>query len=750
MIRTYAVGNFNTASRLDDHTGPWVDLVTLGDADSQWRDVMSDPTNPDKVIIVGSGQGAFPLSGNVSIQVSTDAGATWSIPGGNWADTCDFFHEVWYVDTNTIWAVNSSGLVVRSLDGGATFDTVTQFGAVGAGDTFWTSAIHAIDDQVAVVLGAPTNSISELTCYVWKTIDGGNTWNLLNGGATLFNSIVDPVTGQAYSTAGTSNAIWMSPDEEKIVATCSYAQFLSTDGTLGGFTSTFNAIGIDTHRSGIHGTWFPSYDPDPQYHIHTGGFAISCVASSDNANSYDLIRANEPAGYGVVPPGNTSIIIRGAHQYAPLTGYYSYNDEDNAYIEHSTNNFATGTLSNTKAVQGATYEAIWTSIELSPITTCYELRDCAEEAVSIFTQTDLSEFVGQVISIQDETGHEAEGCWTVIEVGTGCEGTDPVLIYRCYDDCEHCLPEEEPIQTPCPRGVQPGYTTGNCDPEIVEKVKCTYSELMYQKMMSNRYKIEYCCPKDEEKAFIEYEKIRLKLLEGEDPTPDPCNPECYSYEIEIAPEDSAITTYIDCFEEEQIIITDVNPDPLALPRTIGFCALDTSVPTSVVTHPDLSIDTYILERVDGCTPPWVDPRACIGYHVEMSNYTIGDISFRYLDCDGIEVVVTKVGNAKDIEFFDFCGLEGQIFEREGDFIPTDIFTQEEGPCTGLPPCVEYTVVLNNPNAGTIRYVNCQGQDSSFAYQGQDTDQELTFCGISGQTLVCTTCNFFSYSETGNC
>jgi len=74
MTRTYAVGNFNTVSRLNDHgnSAPfgWEDLTPLGNADSQWRDVMCDPTNPDKVVMVGSSNQA----GNVSIQVSTDAG----------------------------------------------------------------------------------------------------------------------------------------------------------------------------------------------------------------------------------------------------------------------------------------------------------------------------------------------------------------------------------------------------------------------------------------------------------------------------------------------------------------------------------------------------------------------------------------------------------------------------------------------------------------------------------------------------
>ena len=113
-------------------------------------------------------------------------------------------------------------------------------------------------------------------------------------------------------------------------------------------------------------------------------------------------------------------------------------------------------------------------------------------------------------------------------------------------------------------------------------------------MMSRRFAIEYCCPPNEIDLSIKKEKIDMLLMTGIDPTPDPCNPKCFSYEINIIGTDSAVTTYVDCFEVAQVIITPVDTDPLALPRMIGFCALDTSVPTTVVTHPDDTTDTYIL------------------------------------------------------------------------------------------------------------------------------------------------------------
>jgi len=744
MIRTYAVGSFNTANRLDDHTGPWIPLTTLGDTDSQWRDVMSDPTDPDKVIIVGSAQIAGGFNG--SIQVSSDAGVTWTIPGGDWTDSADFFHELWYVNTNVIWAVNSSGIVVRSTDGGLNFNLAEPFGVLLPQDTLWTSAIHALDENVAVVLGSPTGGQSEPLCYVWITTDAGLNWGLLNGGATLSTNLINPVTGNPWTTVGAANGIWMSSDQQKIITGTGYLQHRSIDGG-----ATFLDAGTDIHRSGNHLTWFPSYDADPQYYRHTGGAPLSVTESNDAGASYILTRAYEPGSAGIIPSYNLPIQILGAHFYSPQNGYYGYHNNGVAYIDRTSNGGVDGIVSHTNPTIGASYEAIWTSVEVQPFVPCFELTDCAGILAPIFTQSDLSAQDGQVITLADDTNHEIEGCWLVTATTISCPDTEEIAVYKCYDDCETCLPPVQPPEVPCPRPVDPGYNTGLCDPSIVEAVLCSFSEMIYQQMMSKRYKIEYCCLPDEENIIIRFEKIQMKLRESESLAPDPCNPECYAYQIDIDGADSAVTTYVDCFEEAQIIITDVDPDPLAIPRTIGFCALDTSVPTSVVTHPDTSIDTYILERVDECTPPWVNPRACIGYTVNMSNFTAGDQSFRYLDCDGIEVIITKPGGIKDIAQYNFCGLEGQTIVRDNPFSPFDVFNVTEGPCTGLPPCVEYTVTLLNTNLnGSFTYTDCLGNPVIENYNGADTYQIFIVCGIQGQTITCPACADFDVVESGSC
>tara|TARA_R110000868_G_scaffold5681_6_gene33625 strand:- start:20436 stop:22163 length:1728 start_codon:yes stop_codon:yes gene_type:complete len=575
MSKTYAVGNSNTITRLDNHTGPWIELSSPVLSNSIWRDVMTNPLDENNVFIVGSARAEVSFA-NASILTSNDAGITWNIPGGNWTSV-SYFYEIWCVDENVIWATASEGKVVLSIDGGATFDLVS--GIVGNGAYFQTAGIHALDDQVAIVLGSPSESVTQSELYVWKTIDGGTTWVTLNGGVTL-----DPI-GLSGDT-GNANGIWMSPDQQKIVVGTGYYQYLSLDGGV-----TFTDVNASHDRSGIHLTWFPSYDPNPQYFRHTGGIAHVVSESVDSGISYTDIRGLNTQGI--------LIQILGAHFYAPYDGYYGYHDNGIAYIDSTNDGGITGTVSHTNSNSGASYNAIWTSVEIPPFVQCFELTDCAGIALPIFTQTNLTEQDGLVITLADETNHEIEGCWLVTATDITCPDTVSVAVYKCYEDCEDCLPCPEPIKEPQPRLIDPGYVTGICDPEIVEKIKCSFSDIIYKRMMSIRYMIQYCCPKDNYQIMIDYEILKLNLITSPNPTPDPCDPICSTYELTIDSLDSAITTYIDCDGEAQTLITLVGT------TFIRLCALDTTPPISIVTHPDTLTDVYILEPQEECNPPYI-------------------------------------------------------------------------------------------------------------------------------------------------
>ena len=188
--RSYTVGELNTVLRRDAHLGPWIDISPAFAGNNHWFDVMAFPGEPDKVIAVGGIQAGSPSQG---IIVSYDAGVTWQVPTGNWAQWGKAFYEVWVVGSGVgsqvIWVVGEAGAVVKSIDGGLSFNNPNQFSAgfpthPGGGSLSYTAAIHAIDANTAVVGGAVLNLIGISEAYVWKTIDGGNSWLPLNTGAT--------------------------------------------------------------------------------------------------------------------------------------------------------------------------------------------------------------------------------------------------------------------------------------------------------------------------------------------------------------------------------------------------------------------------------------------------------------------------------------------------------------------------------------------------------------------------------------
>jgi hypothetical protein len=608
MVRTYAVGRANSAVRLDEHTGPWVNLVTQGSVDSIWRDVMSDPSNPDKVVIIGTAEDTSLV--NVSIQVSFDAGVTWTIPTGTWANDTSILHEVWYVDTNIIWAVGENGVVVKSIDGGLSFDTVlTAPGLIVAGDIPYTAAIHALDNQVAVVLGSPTSGLGEFLCYVWKTIDGGNTWTLLNGGNTLLNIIGTLST----NPAGKANGIWISEDEQRIIAATGYTQQLSIDAGI-----TFTQVAPEMTRSGVHLTWFPSYDPNPQYFRHVGGAPIEVNESTDSGVTYQTTRMYVfPVA---IPPTNTAVQITAAHFYTAYDGYYAYHSAGTTYIESTNDGAASGVASYANPDPFTSYEAIWTSGEIlpppppPPSGSCFELQDCLGITPSIITYIDLSALVGNVVSLKDDSNHEAPGCWLVLDYAGDCDGSVFVDVYKCYTDCEDCLPVPEVPCDPKPRVVYPNYITGICNPEIVDKAFCDFAEMMYDRMMALRYRIKTCCPKDDVLVYVRKEKVNLKLISTGAPIPIPYN------EYVFAQTESEAETIIQYLDDSGTLITITVPacDIRIGCEPITFCAQYGSIiigTTSVIAINELCDEgntcatnvylTYVglcSILVDPCTP----------------------------------------------------------------------------------------------------------------------------------------------------
>lgn len=66
------------------------------------------------------------------------------------------------------------------------------------------------------------------------------------------------------------------------------------------------------------------------------------------------------------------------------------------------------------------------------------------------------------------------------------------------------------------RQVTPGYNTPACSTDYYENVECTFSELMYKQVLSERYGISNCCPEEDMKWIIKHEMLMLDILVNPD------------------------------------------------------------------------------------------------------------------------------------------------------------------------------------------------------------------------------------------
>ena len=62
------------------------------------------------------------------------------------------------------------------------------------------------------------------------------------------------------------------------------------------------------------------------------------------------------------------------------------------------------------------------------------------------------------------------------------------------------------------RLVEPGYTAPACTPDKFESISCTAAEILYHRVLTERYGISNCCPEEDEQSLIRKELIDLASL----------------------------------------------------------------------------------------------------------------------------------------------------------------------------------------------------------------------------------------------
>lgn len=209
------------------------------------------------------------------------------------------------------------------------------------------------------------------------------------------------------------------------------------------------------------------------------------------------------------------------------------------------------------------------------LSTFYLLTDCSGEVGDIVTTTDLSDYIGQVIKIEN-----CDTCWEVSTTRTFTELSNVVVVtsyigcVECgidlpcvcskitnltlteqvveYIDCEDltqeitlevgetsekiCLKKWILPELPkgqflypeyfgdcqngvCPhpvfinnRTVRPGYNTPACRPDKYDEITCRFADIMYKVVLEKRYGITNCCPDEDHRWLVQKELIDLQAL----------------------------------------------------------------------------------------------------------------------------------------------------------------------------------------------------------------------------------------------
>lgn len=573
--KTYYIGDTGLVKRLDDvNSSPsvWLNKPLLFSPSPFLKDVKTLPTDGNTVFVVGK---AYPTGTFKGIARSTNGGNTWSIPGGNYTTVIGsvanfYFYEVWPIDATTIIVCGSNGYLFISTNGGADFNILNQIviPAIPNGDVY---SVHFSSALVGV---------AGLNNYIVKTIDGGTTWSVQNGGFQI-------------AGLGNVNGIHISDDGQAIIACGSTKIIASYDGGV-----SF----INKHTWGNQGNHLTWYKDSSVSLFWATGTNNEIVKSIDYGSTWTIVSPYSTA------PGNLN--YSGAHFYSynPVSGangFYSVNTIANYGVQYVQGNFPPsftfpGDIDN--SLKSAV--AVWTHVTTP---TCYKLTNCVT-GVYYTSNTDLSANLGDVVrfslvnplSADPPVNVPVEGCY-LVETASSCANSVSVvitdvftsgcaecaascfLLINCEDNTDTILtpysglsdylgeyiklgscPEKcyfvttAPVSCPAsddtyeiidsfatcsecigltsstvyelnPRRIKPGFYTPGCPPEYTVKVNCRFSEQYYDRMLLKRYGISVCCDDETDKWTIKKQLLDLKSIYDETlcvSSVIPCNPPC--------------------------------------------------------------------------------------------------------------------------------------------------------------------------------------------------------------------------------
>jgi photosystem II stability/assembly factor-like uncharacterized protein len=163
-------------------------LFRTGDGWASFETSNVPPNPATKVLFLNSRKGF--LSGSPGMLRTNDGGESWTEVNG----FAGKYHDVFAVGQDTLFAVNVSGVISRSFDGGDTWEHLNT----NLGYLWYDARLFFVDGRVGFLVESYGNQI-------FRTTDHGASWTLVHtAGAPLHRAYFDDhLTGYAVGDRGT-------------------------------------------------------------------------------------------------------------------------------------------------------------------------------------------------------------------------------------------------------------------------------------------------------------------------------------------------------------------------------------------------------------------------------------------------------------------------------------------------------------------------------------------------------------------
>lgn len=284
---------------------------------------------------------------------------------------------------------------------------------------------------------------------------------------------------------------------------------------------------------------------------------------------------------------------------------------------------------------------------------CWQVVDCENPEYIICTSEQAGAdpafwnlYTNRILRFEDPVDSSITRCGYVTKGRCIDLDCDFVFIQDldCFSTCEECYPQPVPVVTNfTQRSVYPGYDTPACRPDVYDKTKCNWSEILYQEMASKRYGIDFCCTVDSNKWIIKNELIDFAAVtDSSYSNPISCN--CYFY---------TFYNYNDVESGVISSISTVNCNGDSISKTLNPPSAFVLCQTEEQHAAGSYIDVSEIVKGELCCNNAAEPNCCKKVIVTGVGK---DIAFGYTNCETGEYVAVGIGlgNIVILNNFDMC------------------------------------------------------------------------------------------------